>query len=74
LKGGRKIAGVIMQLFQYYSFPGNFICKFLGLRSRTWKKVSGRKLECHNKEMSGSEASFKEQIQIPSGEAKSCLN
>ena len=61
-KGGRMIAGLIMQLFQYYSCPGNFICRFLGLGSRTWKKVSGRKLACHNKEMSGSEASFKQQL------------
>ena len=56
------ISGLIMQLFQYYSCPGNFICKFPGLGSRTWKKVSGRKLAFHNKEMSGSEASFKQQL------------
>lgn len=59
LKGGRTIAGVTMQLFQYNSSPGNSICKCLRLGSRTWRKVSGRKLEFHNKEMSGSEASYK---------------
>lgn len=61
-KGGRMIAGLFMQLFQYYSCPGNLICIFLGLGSRTWKKVSGRKFTFHNKEMSGSEASFKQQL------------
>lgn len=59
LKGGRTIARGIMQLFQYNSCPGNSICKFLGLGSRTWKKVSGRKLEFRNMEMTASETSYK---------------
>lgn len=62
LKGGRGIAGVITQLFQYESSPGNIICKFLGLGSRIWKKIAGRKLECHNKDVREIEGSFKQQL------------